>query len=211
MSSPWTERLNEPSLPSRSTSAPPSLDSNMLFAIPHASQYISAFSDIRNDQMYEEFYEKFKEKLNIPPPLSDPMVFDKQAIEENSRKYSDLEDPQTRLRSTTFLVTNVINNCIKDEESPKNATPRTSLPNEFAQANYDDAFFPMYSSYNVQHIYTHALEMSKDQFGCRLLQKKLEEKNPFTFQAIFEQIYVCLLYTSPSPRDRQKSRMPSSA
>ena len=26
-----------------------------------------------------------------------------------------------------------------------------------------------------------------------------------------EQFYVCLLYTSPSPRDRQKSRMPSSA
>ena len=25
------------------------------------------------------------------------------------------------------------------------------------------------------------------------------------------QIFVCLLYTSPSPRDRQKSRMPSSA
>ena len=24
-------------------------------------------------------------------------------------------------------------------------------------------------------------------------------------------IYTCLLYTSPSPRDRQKSRMPSSA
>ena len=24
-------------------------------------------------------------------------------------------------------------------------------------------------------------------------------------------IFVCLLYTSPSPRDRQKSRMPSSA
>ena len=25
------------------------------------------------------------------------------------------------------------------------------------------------------------------------------------------QVKVCLLYTSPSPRDRQKSRMPSSA
>ena len=24
-------------------------------------------------------------------------------------------------------------------------------------------------------------------------------------------LYLCLLYTSPSPRDRQKSRMPSSA
>ena len=28
---------------------------------------------------------------------------------------------------------------------------------------------------------------------------------------IFEQLNNCLLYTSPSPRDRQKSRMPSSA
>ena len=27
----------------------------------------------------------------------------------------------------------------------------------------------------------------------------------------FAQPYTCLLYTSPSPRDRQKSRMPSSA
>ena len=26
-----------------------------------------------------------------------------------------------------------------------------------------------------------------------------------------KQIEICLLYTSPSPRDRQKSRMPSSA
>ena len=26
-----------------------------------------------------------------------------------------------------------------------------------------------------------------------------------------EQIYVCLLYTSPSPRDKRQSRMPSSA
>ena len=26
-----------------------------------------------------------------------------------------------------------------------------------------------------------------------------------------EEIMTCLLYTSPSPRDRQKSRMPSSA
>ena len=27
----------------------------------------------------------------------------------------------------------------------------------------------------------------------------------------FDKAYNCLLYTSPSPRDRQKSRMPSSA
>ena len=28
---------------------------------------------------------------------------------------------------------------------------------------------------------------------------------------MFREMYSCLLYTSPSPRDRQKSRMPSSA
>ena len=28
---------------------------------------------------------------------------------------------------------------------------------------------------------------------------------------MYERLFVCLLYTSPSPRDRQKSRMPSSA
>ena len=30
-------------------------------------------------------------------------------------------------------------------------------------------------------------------------------------QGNFPWVYICLLYTSPSPRDRQKSRMPSSA
>ena len=31
------------------------------------------------------------------------------------------------------------------------------------------------------------------------------------FASIGAGVYICLLYTSPSPRDRQKSRMPSSA
>ena len=37
-------------------------------------------------------------------------------------------------------------------------------------------------------------------------KEKLEEL--FKKRAVYE---ACLLYTSPSPRDRQKSRMPSSA
>ena len=31
------------------------------------------------------------------------------------------------------------------------------------------------------------------------------------FNKYLKQVILCLLYTSPSPRDRQKSRMPSSA
>ena len=33
----------------------------------------------------------------------------------------------------------------------------------------------------------------------------------FKIIGVSEFVYSCLLYTSPSPRDRQKSRMPSSA
>ena len=40
--------------------------------------------------------------------------------------------------------------------------------------------------------------------------KELEETVTFT-RAMITDIQACLLYTSPSPRDRQKSRMPSSA
>ena len=39
------------------------------------------------------------------------------------------------------------------------------------------------------------------------LAKKHNMKNI----AVVEKGWICLLYTSPSPRDRQKSRMPSSA
>ena len=39
------------------------------------------------------------------------------------------------------------------------------------------------------------------------------EVNPYAVRAMSEEGYdiSCLLYTSPSPRDRQKTRMPSSA
>ena len=43
--------------------------------------------------------------------------------------------------------------------------------------------------------------------NVRRLQEELDESH----ERIKKQIVTCLLYTSPSPRDRQKSRMPSSA
>ena len=55
----------------------------------------------------------------------------------------------------------------------------------------------------------------------QLMEKDLEENTEFRIKwprgqlgslpADSEQFMICLLYTSPSPRDRQKSRMPSSA
>ena len=42
-------------------------------------------------------------------------------------------------------------------------------------------------------------------------QKVLRRAGPEEARIFDAQILICLLYTSPSPRDRQKSRMPSSA
>ena len=38
--------------------------------------------------------------------------------------------------------------------------------------------------------------------------KPQDDKN---FGAVVQKLGICLLYTSPSPRDRTRSRMPSSA
>ena len=45
------------------------------------------------------------------------------------------------------------------------------------------------------------------------LMMNLHQKFQATQKALFQQVkdYGCLLYTSPSPRDRTRSRMPSSA
>ena len=51
------------------------------------------------------------------------------------------------------------------------------------------------------------------QVRASLLQAKLDERSreAYMFGGVPVLYLLCLLYTSPSPRDRQKSRMPSSA
>ena len=44
--------------------------------------------------------------------------------------------------------------------------------------------------------------------GC---SKNLVDSEMLSGQLLANEIEVCLLYTSPSPRDRTRSRMPSSA
>ena len=67
------------------------------------------------------------------------------------------------------------------------------------------------------------LSANKDQsyvigFGSCITEKReqpiwvtIEKEDIDEFFFMGDNVYGCLLYTSPSPRDRQKSRMPSSA
>jgi len=62
-------------------------------------------------------------------------------------------------------------------------------------------------------------ELSWMQFNSRVLAQAEDRRLPLLerlkFCAIYgsnlDEFYICLLYTSPSPRDRTRSRMPSSA
>ena len=80
-----------------------------------------------------------------------------------------------------------------------------------------------------RHAQTIELQVLEDQaqFTVENIGKRLESLKPtelphlileddrvvgfFLFDAAYSEDYDCLLYTSPSPRDREKSRMPSSA
>ena len=47
--------------------------------------------------------------------------------------------------------------------------------------------------------------------GPRLIDKHLMDQMPNLKLISLQSVGICLLYTSPSPRDRTRSRMPSSA
>ena len=59
--------------------------------------------------------------------------------------------------------------------------------------------------------YKYVLSMKSSFSGEDLLVTGIKAGNASGPLASMDSAYGCLLYTSPSPRDRQKSRMPSSA
>ena len=69
----------------------------------------------------------------------------------------------------------------------------------------DEAFNDWYENTHIDEVLTSAGVDSGQRFE---LTAEEGIKSPHKYLAFYE---VCLLYTSPSPRDRQKSRMPSSA
>ena len=64
---------------------------------------------------------------------------------------------------------------------------------------------------DVTVVVVYAFEFSIGYVPMGMTDSPLMMSAEFDDHAQLVQGYACLLYTSPSPRDRQKSRMPSSA
>jgi len=79
-----------------------------------------------------------------------------------------------------------------------------------AQAMYDDFRKPLPES-ELTEIHTAIDEINFAVKKLRTWMKPKKVKTPIVLFGSRSKIYYCLLYTSPSPRDRTRSRMPSSA
>ena len=144
----------------RPTSAPIPLDSSMLFAFPVPSTYTYAFTNSPLTHLHE-------------PSSSD----------------ENLDEPF----HPSDVVKTMINDFVLNEDSPKNSQSFHVGSHTVAEftpmgMNFYNMFQPPPAQFTSQDIYSQAYEMAKDQIGCRMLQRKLEELNPFSIQTIFEQI-----------------------
>ena len=64
---------------------------------------------------------------------------------------------------------------------------------------------------NNAYAYKYALGSCLDQDLEQPIWKAIERQDIDGFIFLGDNVYGCLLYTSPSPRDKRQSRMPSSA
>lgn len=113
---------------------------------------------------------------------------------------------QTRSRSTSLLVNTVVDSCITGEETPPLtfAHPMAMPPPMSLYSQPDFApqfpyFFSQNEVYDVSYFLANAYPMAKDQVGCRILQKKLEESDLFFVNSVFDVLepYIVELMIDP--------------
>ena len=102
-----------------------------------------------------------------------------------------------------------------DDSKEKKKTPSDimifeyDIPNKcFYFKGYQEpisVFFEIYRKHNKTR------SLTDDFLIVKIAEKKEEESIMLRDQVVESILEICLLYTSPSPRDKRQSRMPSSA
>ena len=138
----------------------------------------------------------------------------KEDIEASKEAMSSMEiilgEPSRLERLAVDIHDHYVSSCEKDPDRVQKAmVVCSSRPIAFALL---EKFRAKYPEWFVE---------KKVPDGVSLPKEELAKRKPMPFMAMVASVgsndkpdmynYLCLLYTSPSPRDRQKSRMPSSA
>ena len=123
---------------------------------------------------------------DIPPAFHEDLTLrEKASFKSNKGALTRLSN-QVKVRAEIFIAI----------KSPGSATQLNESYNKFL------------AMCDFLHRTAHQLALEDRDSAAAWMQAQ-EQLQPM--QDTIERIYGCLLYTSPSPRDRQKSRMPSSA
>mmetsp|Transcript_17549 Transcript_17549/g.31664 ORF Transcript_17549/g.31664 Transcript_17549/m.31664 type:complete len:474 (+) Transcript_17549:2475-3896(+) len=196
MQSPLFSYLSLHDVPERANSAPPKLDSRILFAYP--LEYASAFSENQEDDTADRWHGRHTISMVqlTPQPSVEEVV---KCVESEN---------QTRSRSTSFLVSTVVDSCITDEETPPSiySQPTPEIPPHLSlytapefTPNIPYTFFSQNEDYDASYFLDNAYAMAKDQVGCRILQKKLEESDPYFINAVYRVLepYIVELMVDP--------------
>ena len=143
-----------------------------------------------------------KERLNIEKNTAYRLIDKSQIVDDFFPHEGTSVDPTQREVETLTSFKREEPDLYKEVLETK---PTLEQMLEVARAE-QAAFEPDTAAHEAQRIKVEATRMDPNEsIGYKILSASLDLSLPVNEDK------VCLLYTSPSPRDRQKSRMPSSA
>ena len=137
----------------------------------------------------------------VPEAITETLIFDLELgaplVEEAISKFERYLEAASNAGFKTMLVIHGYGSSGKGGEIRK--TLRDNLEHNF------------YSDRVVDYFLGEDLKEGNESYAQLLKRRPSLQKQKTQFKNSNAGITFCLLYTSPSPRDRQKSRMPSSA
>ena len=111
-------------------------------------------------------------------------------------------------KTTSFHLENIFAVMCRLVEADYNTVDRTK-EDWYLQYQWDEETEKRFSNWLTE--YLHKIPQAQSELYGRRYMKKYECKSAVQMFLLSYGWKTCLLYTSPSPRDRTRSRMPSSA
>ena len=154
--------------------------------------------------------------LGIPKEILAKSNFHSSGADAQTSIIMQYENAQAVLH-TSFLYTNTVEAIITGTKGRINLDPLWFMTESYSVTQGEKN--TKFERPTLGKGYTYEIEECHACLNANRLESTLwSHQNSLDLAAIIEEVknqiglvYSCLLYTSPSPRDRQKSRMPSSA